>query len=102
VRGGTGKPSQRRQIDRRRIEGGHERHTTIVNQGCTTYVVHMTSSPVTVARALYSAIEAGKHGDDLRPFFTVDATTLEHPNLIRPAGGTAKLEQMATASAAGA
>jgi ketosteroid isomerase-like protein len=60
------------------------------------------ATPITIARALHAALEAGRHGDDLRPLFTDDATTLEQPNLIRPAGATASLDQMLAASSAGA
>lgn len=62
----------------------------------------MTSSPIAIAKALHAALEAGKHGDDLRHHFTPDATTTEHPNLVRPAGGTRSLDQMLADSAAGA
>src|SRR5262249_28595138 len=62
----------------------------------------MTNSPLAVARALHVALEAGKHGEDLRPFFTDDASTVEHPNLIKPSGAVVPLERMLLASSAGA
>lgn len=62
----------------------------------------MSSSPIMAAQALHAALEAGKHGDDLRAFFTDDATTIEHPNLVKPSGGVSPLSQILAASAAGA
>lgn len=59
-------------------------------------------SPLDVARALHAALEAGRHGEDLRPLFTGDATTLEHPNRIKPNGATSDLATMLAASTAGA
>jgi ketosteroid isomerase-like protein len=64
--------------------------------------VHDAASPLTVARALHAALEAGKHGLELRQLFTDDCTTLEHPNLIKPRGGSADLDHMLAASSAGA
>lgn len=61
----------------------------------------MDTSPLAIARALHAALEAGKHGAELRALFTDDATTLEHPNLIKPRGGRATLDQMLKASSAG-
>lgn len=60
----------------------------------------MSSSPIEIARALHAALEAGAHGDALKPYFTDDARTIEHPNLIKPRGGTAGLDQMLAASSA--
>ena len=62
----------------------------------------MNSSPVDVARALHSALEAGTHGEALREFFTEDAQTIVRPNLLAPRGGTAELEKMLASSTAGA
>jgi hypothetical protein len=62
----------------------------------------MMTSPLQVARALHRALEAGKSGAELRPLFTEDAKTIEHPNLMKPAGGEATLEQMLRASETGA
>lgn len=59
-------------------------------------------SPISVARALHAALEAGRHGEQLRPLFTDDATTLEHPNLVKPGGATSDLAAMLAASTAGA
>jgi len=62
----------------------------------------MTQTPLQVVRALHRALEAGKSGAELRALFTDDAKTIEHPNLIKPAGGVATLERMLAASATGA
>jgi len=63
----------------------------------------MTSSnPITIARALHAALETGASGEVLRALFTPHATTLEHPNAIKPQGGSATLDQMLSASIAGA
>jgi ketosteroid isomerase-like protein len=59
------------------------------------------TTPITIARALHAALEAGRHGEDLRPLFTEDAMTLEHPNLVKPDGATSTLPQMLAASTAG-
>jgi len=61
----------------------------------------MASSPIAIAQALHAALASGLHGEALREFFTEDARTLEHPNLIKPSGGTAGLAQMLAASSAG-
>jgi ketosteroid isomerase-like protein len=62
----------------------------------------MSISPIVVARGLHAALEAGRHGDELRALFTEDAVTIERPNLIKPAGARTDLEGMAKASTAGA
>ena len=62
----------------------------------------MADTPIQIARALHRALEAGKSGAELRALFTDDAKTIEHPNLIKPAGGVATLERMLAASATGA
>lgn len=62
----------------------------------------MSASPIALARVLHAALEAGKHGEELRPLFTEDAVTLEHPNLVKPRGASVDLQQMLTASVAGA
>lgn len=62
----------------------------------------MSDSPIETARALHAALEAGKHGEELRPFFTDDATVTEHPNLVKPTGGIAPLAKILAESAAGA
>jgi ketosteroid isomerase-like protein len=62
----------------------------------------MTDSPLAIARALHAALEAGKHGEQLVDLFTEDATTREHPNLIKPTGGTFGMDRMLAASTAGA
>ena len=62
----------------------------------------MDDTPIAITRRLHAALEAGRHGEDLRSLFTDDATTLEHPNLIKPAGATSDLAQMLSASTAGA
>ncbi|MDB4985036.1 MAG: hypothetical protein JWN04_214 [Myxococcaceae bacterium] len=58
--------------------------------------------PSRIARALHAALESGQHGDEVRVLFTDDARSVEHPNLIKPSGGTAELAQMLAASIAGA
>lgn len=60
------------------------------------------STPSDAVRRLYGALESGLKGDALRPYFTSDATTIERPNLIKPRGASAWLEQMLAASVAGA
>jgi ketosteroid isomerase-like protein len=62
----------------------------------------MHDSPLAIARALHAALEAGKHGKQLVDLFTDDATTLEHPNAIKPSGGTFGIDRMLAASSAGA
>jgi hypothetical protein len=59
-------------------------------------------SPCEVLRRLHEALAAGKHGDELRAFFTEDAVTKEHPNLTKPRGATANLSQILEASKRGA
>jgi hypothetical protein len=62
----------------------------------------MNDSPLLAARALHAALEAGKHGAELRPLFTEDARIIEHPNLIKPTGAVTELERMLAASTTGA
>ena len=62
----------------------------------------MNETPLVAARALHAALEAGKHGEELRPLFTEDARIIEHPNLIKPTGAVASLEHLLAASTAGA
>lgn len=62
----------------------------------------MSLSPVKIARALHAALEAGKHGEELRSLFTPDAVTVERPNVLKPAGATTDLDGMLKASTAGA
>lgn len=62
----------------------------------------MSATPVEIARGLHARLEAGMSGEALRDLFTPDAETLEHPNAIKPKGATTTLEQMLTASVAGA
>lgn len=62
----------------------------------------MTLSPCEVIRRLHAALEAGKHGDELRGLFTEDAVTTERPNLMKPRGATADLAQILEASKRGA
>ncbi len=62
----------------------------------------MSRSPIEIARALHAALESGLHGEALRPLFTEDATTIERPNTIKPAGAVTPLEAMLKASSAGA
>ena len=58
--------------------------------------------PIAIARALHYALEAGQHGEALRPLFTEDAVTIERPNRLKPTGATTDLEGMLAASSAGA
>lgn len=57
---------------------------------------------LTLARALYRALEAGEHGPALRALFHDDAYTLEHPNAIKPRGARVDLAGMTQASESGA
>jgi hypothetical protein len=52
--------------------------------------------------SLHRALEAGQSGDELRRYFTADAVTVEHPNLIKPAGARTPLDEMVAASRKGA
>jgi ketosteroid isomerase-like protein len=54
-----------------------------------------------VIHSLHRALEAGRSGDELREYFTADAVTVEHPNLIKPTGARMPLNDMLTASAKG-
>ena len=51
--------------------------------------------------ALHRALEAGRSGEELRRYFTADAVTVEHPNLIKPAGAHTPLDEMLAGSAKG-
>src|SRR5687767_1577829 len=62
----------------------------------------MSLSPITVARALHEALEAGAHGNALEDYFTSDASTIEKPNLIKPRGAPIARQQILTDSTAGA
>ena len=62
----------------------------------------MNDSPLAIARALHASLEAGRHGEALAHHFTLDATTTEHPNLIKPKGAKVGLGRMLEASAVGA
>jgi len=55
----------------------------------------------TALTTLHEALTAGRHGEDLREFFTPDATTTEHPNALNPRGRTSTLAEMLAASEAG-
>jgi ketosteroid isomerase-like protein len=57
---------------------------------------------VTAALALPRALERGVHGEALRPLFTTDATSTEHPNLIAPHGATHGVDAIIAGSDAGA
>jgi ketosteroid isomerase-like protein len=59
-------------------------------------------SPSSLVAAFYSAIEAGKHGDELRPYLADTARTIERPNLLAPTGRTSDRAAMLAASSAGA
>lgn len=60
------------------------------------------ASPSERVRALYADLEAGHSGDALRPHFTDDARTLEHPNLLKPRGARSDLAAMLAGSQVGA
>ncbi|WP_406631563.1 nuclear transport factor 2 family protein [Amycolatopsis sp. WGS_07] len=58
--------------------------------------------PVAVATSLLRALEAGQCGEDLRKYFAPTASTVEHPNRLKPEGARVNLDQMLAASVAGA
>ena len=60
------------------------------------------NTPLEAARALHAALESGLHGEALRPYFTPDATVLEHPNAIKPKGAIGSVENMIAESTRGA
>jgi ketosteroid isomerase-like protein len=62
----------------------------------------MSKSAIDVARALHAALAAGKKGVELRDLFDEGATVLEHPNLVKPQGGTAGLDELLRQSESGA
>lgn len=64
-------------------------------------IVHMDSA-LKIARDLYSALEAGRAGPELAPFFHEDAYTLEHPNLLKPRGARLDAARMLHESQTGA
>ena len=64
-------------------------------------VVHMVRISDALLN-LHRAIEAGEHGPALASYFTPDAVTIEHPNLIAPSGGRYDLEAMLSGSERGA
>ncbi|MGW4214675.1 nuclear transport factor 2 family protein [Lentzea sp. NPDC004789] len=51
--------------------------------------------------SLHRALEAGQSGDELGRFFTTDAVTVEHPNLIKPNGARTPLDEMLAGSRKG-
>jgi ketosteroid isomerase-like protein len=62
----------------------------------------MGNSPIEAIRALYRALEQGRHGQELAELFTEDAVTITHPNLLRPRGGRDERREMLAGSEAGA
>jgi hypothetical protein len=58
--------------------------------------------PIAIVRALHSALESGVNGEAPRPYLTADATTVERPNRLKPAGAVSTLAEMLANSAAGA
>ena len=52
--------------------------------------------------AFYTAIEQGRHGDQLGEYLAEDATTIERPNVLVPAGRVSDRAAKLAASAAGA
>lgn len=59
-------------------------------------------NPIDAALALHAALAAGRHGEQLRDLFAPDATATEYPNAISPGVAIRGLEEVLTASAAGA
>jgi ketosteroid isomerase-like protein len=51
--------------------------------------------------SLYRALEAGRSDDEPSRFFTADAVTVEHPNLIKPNGARTPLDEMIAGSRKG-
>lgn len=64
-------------------------------------VVHMSGTRDALLN-LHRAIEAGEHGPALAAYFTKDAVTVEHPNLISPNGGRHDLDAMLLGAERGA
>jgi hypothetical protein len=62
----------------------------------------MAGDPISVATSLLRALEAGQRGEDLRKYFAPAASTIEHPNRLKPEGARLTLDQMLTASEVGA
>ncbi|MGW4109787.1 hypothetical protein ACWEFJ_02805 [Actinosynnema sp. NPDC004786] len=62
----------------------------------------MARDPVAVATALLRALEAGHRGEDLRKHFAPSASTVEHPNRLKPHGARTALDRMPAASEAAA
>lgn len=62
----------------------------------------MSHDPVAVATSLLRALEAGQCGEDLRKHFASSASTVEHPNRLKPEGARLSLDQMLAASETGA
>lgn len=58
--------------------------------------------PLDVVGRFQAAVAAGRHGGDLRVFFTEDATVIEHPNTLKPRGAVMALEEMLAGSSVGA
>lgn len=52
--------------------------------------------------AFYTAIEQGRHGDELSEYLAADAITWEHPNVLVPGGRLSDRAAMLAASSAGA
>jgi ketosteroid isomerase-like protein len=62
----------------------------------------MDNAPTTVATQLYTALEAGQHGEALQAFIHDEAEFIEYPNLITPEGATRDLRAMKESSERGA
>jgi ketosteroid isomerase-like protein len=60
------------------------------------------ASPIELARALHTALEAGQHSDDIQALLADDVTIREYPNLIKPKGASSGLLDILAASRAGA
>lgn len=66
------------------------------------YSAPMANDPVQLARSLHNAIGAGRHGDDLRHFFTSSAIVVEAPNQFNPSGGSYPVAEFLAKSTSGA
>lgn len=60
------------------------------------------TDPAAIVRSFYHAIEAGCHGDQLAEFLSIDARTIEHPNVLAPQGRVSDRTAMLANSTAGA
>ncbi len=59
-------------------------------------------SAVDIVTTFYTAIEEGRHGEDLGDLLAPDVTTIERPNALVPTGRVSDRAAMLAASSAGA